>query len=44
MEYNTYKQTFPPVIFAARFGHAQDATLLEFEDSAAIQAAPKVSF
>jgi len=26
------------------FGHAQDATLLEFEDSQAIQAAPKVSF
>ena len=44
MEYNTYKQTFPPVFFARRFGHAQDATLLEFEDSAAIQAAPKVSF
>jgi len=44
MEYNTYKQTFPPVFFATRFGHAQDATLLEFEDSAAIQAAPKVSF
>jgi len=44
MAYNTYKQTFPPVFFAERFGHAQDATLLEFEDSAAIQAAPKVSF
>ncbi len=44
MEYNTYKQTFPPAFFAARFGHAQDATLLEFEDSEAIQAAPKVSF
>jgi LemA protein len=44
MEYNTYKQTFPPIIFAASFGHAQDATLLEFEDSAAIQEAPKVSF
>jgi len=44
MAYNTYKQTFPPVFFAARFGHAKDATLLEFEDSAAIQAAPKVSF
>ena len=28
MEYNTYKQSFPPVIFAASFGHAQDATLL----------------
>jgi len=44
MGYNTYKQSFPPVFFAAMFGHAQDATLLEFEDHAAIQAAPKVSF
>jgi len=44
MAYNTYKQTFPQLFFAARFGHAQDATLLEFEDTAAIQAAPKVSF
>ena len=44
MAYNTYKQTFPPVFFAVRFGHAQDAPLLEFEDTVAIQAAPKVSF
>lgn len=44
MAYNTYKQTFPPVFFAAMFGHAKDATLLEFEDKAAIQAAPQVSF
>ncbi len=44
MDYNTYKQTFPPVYFAARFGHAKDAALLEFEDSVAMQAAPKVSF
>tara|TARA_R110002110_G_scaffold167482_1_gene368476 strand:- start:22282 stop:22878 length:597 start_codon:yes stop_codon:yes gene_type:complete len=44
MAYNTYKQTFPPVFFAKRFGHAQDAALLEFEDTVAIQAAPKVSF
>lgn len=44
MEYNAYKQSFPPVVFAPMFGHAQDATLLEFEDSQAIQAAPKVSF
>lgn len=44
MAYNTYKQSFPAALFAARFGHAQDAALLEFEDSAAIQAAPKVSF
>lgn len=44
MAYNTYRQSFPPNLFAARFGHPQDAALLEFEDSAAIQAAPKVSF
>ena len=44
MAYNIYKQSFPPVFFAPMFGHAQDAALLEFEDSAAIQAAPKVSF
>lgn len=44
MAYNTYKQTFPPVFFASTFGHAKDATLLEFEDSKAMQAAPKVSF
>ena len=44
MSYNTYKQSFPQVILAASFGHAQDASLLEFEDSAQIQAAPKVSF
>lgn len=44
MEYNTYRQSFPPVIFASMFGHPTDAALLEFEDSEAIQAAPKVSF
>lgn len=44
MEYNTFKQSFPPVVVAGTFGHGQDATLLEFEDSQAIQAAPSVSF
>lgn len=44
MAYNTYKQTFPPVFFAAMFGHARDASLLEFEDSAEIREVPKVSF
>ena len=44
MTYNTYRQSFPPLFFAARFGHPEDATLLEFEDSPAIQAAPQVSF
>ena len=42
--YNTYKQTFPPVAIAGMFGHGQDATLLEFEDSEKIKEAPKVSF
>ncbi len=41
--YNTYRQTFPPNIFANLFGHTEDAELLEF-DSAAIAEAPKVSF
>ena len=42
--YNTYRQTFPPVFFANMFGHSEDAALLEFADSAEIQAAPKVAF
>jgi LemA protein len=44
MQYNTYKQSFPQNFFAGPFGHAADASLLEFEDSAEIQAPPKVSF
>ncbi|WP_417223871.1 LemA family protein [Amphritea sp.] len=43
-EYNSYKQSFPPVIFAGTFGHVQDASLLEFADREQLQAAPKVSF
>lgn len=42
--YNTYRQSFPPVFFAGMFGHPKDARLLEFDDSAQIQAAPNVSF
>lgn len=42
--YNTYKQSFPPVVFANTFGHKEDASLLIFADSAEIQAAPKVQF
>ncbi len=44
MMYNTYRQSFPPVVFAGMFGHPADASLLEFADSEAIQAAPKVTF
>lgn len=43
-EYNSYRQSFPPVVFAGMFGHGTDAKFLEFEDSKEIQAAPKVSF
>lgn len=43
-EYNTFRQSFPPVFFANFFGHNANAELLEFEDSQAIQSAPKVSF
>jgi LemA protein len=43
MVYNTYKQSFPAVALAGMFGHAKDATLLEF-DSEAIAEAPKISF
>src|SRR3954471_12450548 len=41
--YNTYKQTFPPVVFAGLCGHSQNAELLDFDD-AQIAEAPKVSF
>ena len=44
MAYNTYRQSFPNVLLANFFGHGADAVLLEFADSAAIQAAPGVSF
>ena len=44
MAYNTYKQSFPQNLLAGPFGHGPDASLLEFEDSAQIQTAPKVSF
>ena len=44
MQYNIFKQSFPQNFLANVFGHANDASLLEFEDSAEIQAAPKVSF
>ncbi|GHD21307.1 hypothetical protein GCM10007052_31940 [Halioglobus japonicus] len=44
MAFNTYRQSFPPVFFAARFGHPEDAQLLEFDDSPQLQAAPKIAF
>ncbi|MHC8309262.1 LemA family protein [Pseudomonas sp. GT1P32] len=44
LTYNNLKQSFPAVLLAARFGHAADATPLEFSDTASIQQAPQVSF
>ena len=44
MTYNTLKQSFPAALFAPLFGHAADASVLTFADSAAIQQAPQVSF
>lgn len=44
MRFNTYRRSFPPVMFAGLFGYSQDAGLLEFADKAAIQDAPKVKF
>jgi LemA protein len=44
MQYNTYRQSFPPVFFASLFGHGEDAELLEFADSKQIAEAPKVAF
>ena len=41
--FNTYRQTFPPVLIAGMCGHADDAELLEF-DTEPIGEAPKVSF
>ncbi|MDX1466691.1 MAG: LemA family protein [Halomonas sp.] len=44
MQYNTYRQSFPPVLLAGSFGHKREAAQLEFDDSAEIQAAPRVTF
>lgn len=44
MNYNTYRQSFPQIVLAGALGHDNDAELLEFADSEAIQEAPSVSF
>lgn len=44
MEYNTYKQSFPQILIASRFGHKSDGVLLEFEDKKEIQEVVKVNF
>jgi LemA protein len=44
MTYNTYKQSFPQIVVAPTFGHADDAKLLEFEDSKEIAQVPSIKF
>ncbi len=43
-EYNTYKQSFPQILFAGIFGHRVDMSFLEFAEAEKLQEAPKVSF
>lgn len=42
--YNIYRASFPPILFAGLFGYGQDMAMLEFADKEQIQEAPKVSF
>lgn len=42
-EYNIYRQSFPTNFLAPTFDHKNDAPLLEFEDKAEIQQAPRIS-
>lgn len=44
MEYNTFRESFPPIVFANMFGHTKSATLLEFDDKEAISQVPDVRF
>ncbi|WP_226665791.1 LemA family protein [Microbulbifer aggregans] len=44
MAYNIFRQSFPPVFFAGFFGHRKNGKLLEFADSEAFQAAPRIEF
>jgi LemA protein len=41
--FNAYRQSFPQNILAGRLGFDEDASLLEFEDSKAIQQVPGTS-
>ncbi|WP_105253890.1 LemA family protein [Pseudoalteromonas sp. T1lg75] len=44
MQYNSFKQSFPPVLVAKMTGHGIDAPLLQLEDPQTQRQAPKVSF
>ena len=41
--YNSYRQSFPQIAIASLVGHSKDASMLEFADSAQIQAAPEIN-
>lgn len=41
--YNSYRQSFPPIVIGPALGHNKDAAFLEFADSALIQSAPKIN-
>ena len=43
MEYNNARETFPASLFAAFFGHPQNAALLQFDDHSEIQQSPRIS-
>ena len=43
MGYNSYRESFPAVIFAPALGFTENRPLLEMEDAVAIQQAPVVS-
>lgn len=43
-EYNTYRQSFPPVVLAGMFGHGSDMVFLEFAEGEQLQQAPEISF
>ena len=43
-DYNTYRQSFPPVAIAGLFGHGRDMVFLTFAEGEKLQEAPSVSF
>lgn len=43
-EFNSYRQSFPPILFARLVGHGEDMTHLAFAEGEKLQQAPSVSF
>ncbi|MCY4325863.1 MAG: LemA family protein, partial [Betaproteobacteria bacterium] len=42
--FNTFRQSFPPVLLAGMFGHGKDMAFLKFAEGEELQKAPEVSF